>query len=841
MSQPVPQALVKSYLAFLLSKQLPALTRVFLQHSQSAGATWITDAQAQESLTETLIESALAKWLDGVLSNEILTGQPSLSKQQPSPSFADLLPLESPSNGSPVPIPLLRIFETHHLLKGALVALLPQYASAISDALTIVGQLDTLFHTLLKSRIGEPGLSLDVGPLAARLQPVDANPRPEEASFQEPTKESADQKAWLENLFAQVPALIGILKGKEGVVTLFNAAFHRLWGQREVQGKSMREAFPELAGQGYFEFVEQVYETEVAVVQKEYPGLIDRHNNGRLQQAYFDFIYAPYYTPEGDKEGILIYGVDVTDQVEARQVLSEREAYFRQMADSVPVMIWTTRPDGYCSYLNQPWYAYTGQSEKDALGFGWLEATHPDDVVTSKQVFLEANDQQVPFSLRYRLRDRAGDYRWFMDRGQPKFDGHGQFEGYVGVVIDVHEQQLSEERLHLSVQAGRVGLWEWDVVHNRATYSERLLELFGLEKQPYQGEFDQAYQVFQSVIYPPDWPPVNAAVETAFARQETEFYVEFRVVRPTGETGWIAERGQVIYDGQKPVRMNGSCIDITARKLAEQEIRQLAEKLAGLNGELAASNEELQAANEEIQAANEELSQANRQLTHINADLDNFVYTASHDLKAPISNIEGLLQVLERQMSQETRHNKNVEPLVKLLHQSVERFKATIQDLTEVARISKESQEDIARIDLAEVLGEVLLDLQPQIREAGADIDHPLHCPAVVFSRKNLKSLLYNLLSNALKYRSPERIPLVRVSCYPEQDYQVLCVEDNGLGFDMRQQDKLFALFKRLHSHVEGTGIGLYIVKKMLDNAGGKIQVESQEGVGSTFRVYIPR
>jgi signal transduction histidine kinase len=111
----------------------------------------------------------------------------------------------------------------------------------------------------------------------------------------------------------------------------------------------------------------------------------------------------------------------------------------------------------------------------------------------------------------------------------------------------------------------------------------------------------------------------------------------------------------------------------------------------------------------------------------------------------------------------------------------------------------------------------------------------------VVFSRKNLKSLLYNLLSNAVKYRSPDRTPLVRITCSTEQDYLVLTVEDNGLGFDMRQQDKLFALFKRLHNHVEGTGIGLYIVKKMLDNAGGRIEVESREGVGSTFRVYLGR
>jgi signal transduction histidine kinase len=174
-----------------------------------------------------------------------------------------------------------------------------------------------------------------------------------------------------------------------------------------------------------------------------------------------------------------------------------------------------------------------------------------------------------------------------------------------------------------------------------------------------------------------------------------------------------------------------------------------------------------------------------------------------------------------------------------MLYASVARFRKTINDLTEVARIGKESQEDIATIPLTDVLTEVRQDLQAQIREAGAFIEEHLPCPAVRFSRKNLKSILYNLLSNAVKYRSPDRAPHVRLSCRTEEGYYVLTVADNGLGMDMSQEEKIFALFKRLHAHVEGTGIGLYIVKKIVENAGGRIEVESQVGVGSTFRVYL--
>jgi signal transduction histidine kinase len=147
----------------------------------------------------------------------------------------------------------------------------------------------------------------------------------------------------------------------------------------------------------------------------------------------------------------------------------------------------------------------------------------------------------------------------------------------------------------------------------------------------------------------------------------------------------------------------------------------------------------------------------------------------------------------------------------------------------------------VAYITVKEVLKEVLEDLEPQIQEAGAQIALKLDGEAVQFSRKNLKSILYNLLSNAVKYRSPNQQLLVRFACYKQEDYLVLVVEDNGLGMDMHQEEKIFALFKRLHAHVEGTGIGLYMVKKMLENAGGKINVESQVGMGSAFKLYFKR
>jgi signal transduction histidine kinase len=235
------------------------------------------------------------------------------------------------------------------------------------------------------------------------------------------------------------------------------------------------------------------------------------------------------------------------------------------------------------------------------------------------------------------------------------------------------------------------------------------------------------------------------------------------------------------------------------------------------------------------------MQQANATLSRVNADLDTFVYTASHDLKAPILNIEGLLHALQRELGKDRPQVETTDQIYRLLYSSVDRFKATISDLTDVARISKESQEDVSLVSIARVLEEVTLDLAHQVQEAGARLEYKLDCPPIQFSRKNLKSVLYNLLSNAIKYRSPDRVPLVQITCQTQAGYLLLTVKDNGLGMDMRQEEKIFALFKRLHAHVEGTGIGLYIVKKIVENAGGKIEVESQPGEGSTFRVYFKR
>jgi signal transduction histidine kinase len=283
------------------------------------------------------------------------------------------------------------------------------------------------------------------------------------------------------------------------------------------------------------------------------------------------------------------------------------------------------------------------------------------------------------------------------------------------------------------------------------------------------------------------------------------------------------------------------CQDITQKKQADERLTESQQRYQRLSKQLALANKDLKVANQELRQANQQLSHLNEDLSRANSDLDNFIYTASHDLKAPILNIEGLVNSLLRQLPQENLQGERAGKTVGFIQDSVERFKQTIAHLTDIAKLQHQASQEATLLEVAPLLDAVQLDLAPVIEESKAKLEIDVsECPRIYFSEKNLRSIFYNLLSNAIKYRSPERALLVRISCQQQQGYQVLIVEDNGLGMDMSQEEKIFSMFKRLHDHVEGSGIGLYIVKKMLDNAGGKIEVKkSQVGVGSTFWVYF--
>ncbi|MDF7815868.1 PAS domain-containing sensor histidine kinase [Hymenobacter sp. YC55] len=274
--------------------------------------------------------------------------------------------------------------------------------------------------------------------------------------------------------------------------------------------------------------------------------------------------------------------------------------------------------------------------------------------------------------------------------------------------------------------------------------------------------------------------------------------------------------------------------DISVRHELEAQVQDVAQQLQR-------ANEDLDVLIEELRVTNEELLEANSQLGHANSELDTFFYAASHDLRLPISNLQGLVEVLVEQLPPEARRAEQVEPVLRMMQESMTRFRHTLDRLADFnsSRLAADAPREV--VELAAVLEEVRREVAPLLLAADGQLLVELAGSArISFATKYAHSVVLNLVSNALKYRHPDRAPVVQVRSYYELGQVVLRIQDNGLGLSEVQQQQLFRPFKRLHSHVEGTGMGLYLVKKILDNAGGKIRLESELDRGSTFIVFFP-
>jgi PAS domain S-box-containing protein len=236
---------------------------------------------------------------------------------------------------------------------------------------------------------------------------------------------------------------------------------------------------------------------------------------------------------------------------------------------------------------------------------------------------------------------------------------------------------------------------------------------------------------------------------------------------------------------------------------------------------------------------NEELMQKNKELHKINTDLDNFIYTASHDLKAPIANMQGLIAVLDKQLS--LKASPTEKKILGLMNVSIENLTQTIANLTEITKVQKDVEQSAETISFTEILNQIKIDVEQQLLDSGAVLEENLQVQDIEFNRAYLRSILYNLLSNAMKFRSPARPLHITISTYAEDAYIILSVKDNGLGLTENQQAKLFSLFKRFHNHVEGSGIGLYMIKRIIENKNGHIEVASKPDVGTEFKVFFAK
>lgn len=210
------------------------------------------------------------------------------------------------------------------------------------------------------------------------------------------------------------------------------------------------------------------------------------------------------------------------------------------------------------------------------------------------------------------------------------------------------------------------------------------------------------------------------------------------------------------------------------------------------------------------------------------------MHTASHDLLAPLANIETSIGVMNLIKVTDPGLSK----FITIINSSVKKFRTLINDISVIARIEGDML-TMEMVDVAEIIANIEWSLESRIKKSGTVITKNLEIKQILFSKKNLRSILYNLVANGIKFTNGSS-PLIHIAIIKTTDHILLSVNDNGIGIAKNQVDIIFSMYGRLNKEMEGQGIGLYLAKKIIDAANGNMTVESEMGKGSTFSIFLP-
>jgi PAS domain S-box-containing protein len=664
----------------------------------------------------------------------------------------------------------------------------------------------------------------------------------------EEIKEKLKGLELLYNIIMRLPAAVGLTRGIEHTLEMANESALRLWGKSsDILGKPLLQSIPELEGQGIIELFNKVILTGQSYTDNEV--MITMLKKGQKEERYFDMVYLPYYGPDNNKPtGVFAMAHDVTEKVEAQKNLEEakkeaerQKRLYETINGSTPDLIYVFDLNYRFMYANKALLTMWGSTWEQSIGKGLLENGYEpwhaemhereiDLVVATKKPI--RGEVAFPHAV---YGSRVYDYIFV-----PVFAENGEVESVAGTTRDITDLKLAERSLRESDERFRnladdspmfVFIIDAEAQAPVSYWNKTWLQYTGQSMEEAKG------RAWDGIIHPDDVAEVMSHYGPAFHAQQAYYIPAVRVKRHDGVYRWHAFKGNPRFLANGTFNgYVGVGLDIHDQKLAQESLKQ--------------SEIQLQ---QKVAERTSELERTVGELRRSNTNLEEFAYAASHDLKEPIRKIHFFSERLKQSMGE--RMNPGEQNYFERLEGASKRMSSLIDDLLSYSQISLRPRVyDL--VDMNQLMELVLedLDLEIEDRSATVTVDKLFSMQG---HQRQLQQAFQNLISNALKYSKPGKAPVIRINYEQltgkdsgldlgaeeqQKTFNCIRVSDNGIGFEQAEAERIFNVFTRLHGNAEyrGTGIGLSIVRKVIENHNGHIWASSVPGEGSIFHILLP-
>jgi PAS domain S-box-containing protein len=512
---------------------------------------------------------------------------------------------------------------------------------------------------------------------------------------------------------------------------------------------------------------------------------------------------------------------DITERKNTEEALKESERRLRQIIDLVPHFIFAKNAKGIFTLANEAVAGVYGSTVENLLGKSDVDFnSNKKEIEHFIQEDLEViNSGNARYNIEETITDAAGNIRVLSTTKIPYTSPGVDTPGILGVSVDISERKNAEaalikrdSQLTLAAQMAGLGYWEYDVINDLFTFNDQFYAIFKTTAENVGGYTMSSARYTELFVYADDKEIVGKGVAEAINSDNASFSLkaEHRIIDATGETGYISVHFYIVKDKEgRTIKSFGVNQDITERKKVEESLRR-----SEINLEI-----------------------KNTQLEQKNIELEQFAFIASHDLQEPLRTTSSFVKLLQKQYK--GKLDPKADKYFTYILEASDRMKVLIKNLLDLSRIGHKKEQE--QVDCNEMLQNVLADLGKAISEAKADIkSEPL--PVIYGYATELKQLFQNLITNAIKFRRKETMPVLNISLQKNDGYWQFEFKDNGIGIEEKHHEKIFAIFQRLHTQTEyeGSGIGLSHCKKIVELHKGKIWVESWPGEGSTFYFTLP-